>query len=763
MQAAVVSRSVVSARGLALATWMLLAPWSAVRAEVIELEATVQAVDVEARTLSITRKTATGTKTMSLEVAKNAGDLSSLKAGDTLTVNYDPNLEIVTRFAVRGGADEKPGASPAAGARKPTERDANICRELFRKLEQEHYLQREIDDDVVRQMFREYLASFDPLKMYLLQEDIDSFQTALRSLPSRLKEGDVALAYQIHDRFRERVEARLPLIEKLISMPHDFTKPESLETDRSEAKWPATDAEAEDLWRKRIKWELLGLKMEKLSPEDAREKLLRRYRGFAKRMGNMSADEILEAYLSALARSFDPQSSYISQESWTNFEIGMKMQLDGIGAQLKSEDGAIVVEQLTPGGAAERDGRLKPKDRIIGVGQDATGPIVDVDDMNLNQAVNLVRGQRGTVVRLKVLPGGQGRPVVYDLVRAKIELKNATVRGEVFEVGDTAAGRKRRVGVIVVPSFYCDTAAMQKGAKDYLSVARDCRKLLEGFRLQNVDSVVIDVRNNGGGALHEVIAVVGLFIDRGRVGQIKNKEGKIEPLDDNDAGTAWDGPLIVLVNKMTGGGAEIFAGAMQDHRRGVVVGDESTTGRAGVVSLVMLDTQQPLGAARITSQCFYRADGAGFQQRGVRSDVELPSVTSKLPGGAKHTEGSIAFDRIPKAGFQPAGGGVPDVARLQRLSQARIAKQDAWKDVIAAVERYEKRRQAKDVSLVEQEFAKVWNEAAQPASGGRGGEAGSRTAIERDYYLDEVLNIAADSAGPLDQNESESEVKPDGT
>ena len=313
-------------------------------AEVLELEGIVKSVDTANRFITIERKTPTGTKTLELEVTKKAGDIASLNPGDEISFNYDPNLELVTRIGDGNGKTTQPqeAADQANLASDgPGEREKEICREACRKLEQQHFLEPRIDRDLTEKMLEAYLRSLDPMKLYFLQSDIDLFTKSAADLPATLKEGDTTLAYLIYDRLIERVSSRLPVIESLITEQHDFTKDESLETDQAKTKWASTDAEAKDKWRRRVKYDMLVSKMQGEKEGEVKEKLLRRYRSFKNRMMQMTSDELLEQFLNALYQSVDSQSAYWSPETLANFEIQMRSQLDGIGAQLKSEDGLV--------------------------------------------------------------------------------------------------------------------------------------------------------------------------------------------------------------------------------------------------------------------------------------------------------------------------------------------------------------------------------------------------------------------------------------
>ena len=635
--------------------------------------------------------------------------------------------------------------------------DRYIAVAVRRQLENEHFLRKPIDDEIARRWFSSFLESLDPMKVYFLQSDVDSFMQKRESLDDLVKKGDVTFAYDVLTRFLQRVDQRQPLIERLIQSPQDFTKDETIVIDRDETKWAKNEAEAEDVWRRRIKYDLLVQKMEKTPPEEAKDKLLRRYRSLAKRWHQMTADELLETYLSSLTSSFDPHTSYMSPGTLENFEIGMRLQLDGIGAQLKGEDGYTTIVELTPGGAADKDGRLKSKDRVVGVGQGKEGEIVDVVDMNLNEVVKLIRGKRGTVVRLKVIPVGENVPKVYDITRAKIELKDAEARGEVIEHGTKPDGTPYKVGVINLPSFYMDMAGAQQGQAEYKSSTRDCKRLLEDFRTQGVDCVVLDLRSNGGGSLPEAIKLTGLFIDKGPVVQIKDSDKQVRPYDDVDPGVTWDGPLVVLTSKFSASASEILAGAIQDYQRGLIVGDKSTHGKGTVQTLLdvgrqlfgRFDNLPQLGAIKVTIQQFYRPSGDSTQLEGVKSDVELPSFTSHLPIGESDLDHALTFDRVPRADFRSSGK-VTDgmVAMLREASAKRVQVNKDFEKLAGDIARYEKRKDEKTISLVETEFERQWNEgkAAEDEEEKKLEEMESqkKPVVRRDYYFDETLNVTID-------------------
>ncbi len=348
------------------------------------------------------------------------------------------------------------------------------------------------------------------------------------------------------------------------------------------------------MWRKRIKFDLLRLRVdeeEKMTVEKQREKVLRRYVSFSKRMHQTDREEVLEMYLSAMTMSFDPHTSYMSPRSLDNFEIQMRLELDGIGAALQSIDGYTVVNKIIPGGAAGKDGRLKPEDRIVGVGQGADGEIEDVVDMKLSDVVDRIRGKRNTVVRLEVTDkDGLDRRIV-EITRAKIELKDSEAQKAVFEIAKPS-GAPYKIGVIDLPSFYLDMEGVKNGIPNFKSTTRDVRLILEEFNKQQVDAVILDLRRNGGGSLQEAISLTGLFIEDGPVVQVKDANGDVHAYMDNDNGSiVWKGPLVVMISKFSASASEILAGAIQDYKRGLIIGDHATHGKGTVQSLMDLGAQ----------------------------------------------------------------------------------------------------------------------------------------------------------------------------
>ncbi|HEY4759701.1 MAG TPA: S41 family peptidase, partial [Thermoguttaceae bacterium] len=413
-----------------------------------------------------------------------------------------------------------------------------------------HLSRHPLDKEIAGRWMKEFFKTLDPMKVYFYQSDVDEFAQHQDELIDLVRKGDIKFAYVVFQRFMQRVDERVKMIDELLSQPQDFTIDEEMITDRDELQYPKDPNEARERWRKRIKYDLLVLKTDKDDKDkkegkEAIDKLTQRYHSYAKRWHQTDPDELLEVYLNSLTTSFDPHTSYMSPRTQEDFEIMMRLELEGIGASLLSEDGYTVVKDLVPGGAADKDGRLKVEDKIVGVGEGEDGPMVDVVDMKLRDVVNLIRGKRGKVVRLEVEPVG-GERKLLKITREKIELKDKEAKGEIFEVGNRPDGTPYKIGVIDLPSFYMDMTGYRRGISDFRSTTRDVRAILEDFNKKGVDAVVLDLRRNGGGSLPEAINLSGLFIKDGPVVQVKDADGRVLPYYDPDPGIVWSGPLVVL-------------------------------------------------------------------------------------------------------------------------------------------------------------------------------------------------------------------------
>ncbi len=643
----------------------------------------------------------------------------------------------------------------------PKDNDKVISYAVVRLMHQKHLSGRLQDDELSKRCFESFFKSLDPMKVYFNQADLDEFRPMETKLDDQARDngGNVAFAYKVFDRFMKRIDQRLTYVDEWLKAEHDFTADEEMIADRDARTYAKNDEEAREIWRKRIKYDLLQLKADRKTDAEAREALKKRYHGFAKRMHLTDAEELLEIFLTAMTTAYDPHSTYMSASTEEDFKIHLRLNLDGIGAQLSWQDEVTVVTNVVPGGAADRDGRLKEKDQIVGVGQGKTGEIVDTHGMKLRDVVKLIRGKRGTVVRLKVIPAGKTESTIYDITRDRIMLEDSAARSQIFDE-KAADGSTVKVGVIDLPSFYMDMDAMKRGDPEYKSTTRDVAKILEDFRAKKVDAVILDLRRNGGGSLTESINLTGLFIDEGPVVQVKSPEGDVESLDDEDRGVAWKGPLVVLVSKLSASASEIFAGAIQDYRRGLIVGDHTTHGKGTVQTMVDLNrpvaflaARDPkLGVLKLTIQKFYRPSGESTQERGVLSDVELPSITTHMDVGESDLDYAMKFDKVAAAEYDPVDYVSPAmIGRLKESSEGRRAKAADFQKQLAQIERYKKFKSRKTVPLNEKAYfaqrAELELDGKDPFEEDEKEKKEKKNkdeVVKRDFYFNEAIAITID-------------------
>ncbi|GDY09983.1 tail-specific protease [Planctomycetia bacterium] len=590
-----------------------------------------------------------------------------------------------------------------------------------------HISQHPIDDQISGKLLERFLKSLDPQKMYFTQPDIDELSKFKATLDDLVKAGNTQFAYDVWDTYLQRIERQMEIAHKLIDSPHDFTVDESIEIDADKIAFSKTQDELNDRWRRRIKFELINARLDnediasgkqkpkaipgrektQTAPVDPQERLHKRYRMLQKAAKETEDSEKLELYLSSLTHCFDPHSSYMSPHSQEEFQIAIALNLDGIGASLQSEDGFTIVREIVKPGAASEDGRLKAGDKILAVGQE-TGEMIDIMEMKLNKVVRQIRGKRGTKVRLQVKKGDTGEVVIYELTRQKIELTNAEVKGEIIETEKRLPGRKGRIGVINIPSFYRDFQAFQDGVENAKSTARDVQAVLEKFKQQGgVDVVIVDLRTNGGGALSEAIDVSGLFIDKGPIVQVKEQNGRIRSHDDDIEGVVYNGPLIVICNKLSASASEIFAGVIKDYQRGIIVGDTTTHGKGTVQNVMpvtsgMFLNRTDRGALKLTIQQFYRVNGDSTQKDGVKSDIVLPSLIDKMDLGESSLDNALEFDRVPPASHASADmASEKMISALRDRSERRVNADPKFQEIKKDIERYLDRKNRKTISLNE--------------------------------------------------------------
>ena len=623
-----------------------------------------------------------------------------------------------------------------------------------------HISQKTIDDKVSEQLLDRFIEQIDPQKLYFTQAEIDEFNKSKTDLDDQVLNGDVKFAFDVYDRYEKIMEDRIKLAHKLIDAEHDFTVEESIVTDADQLAWAKSEKELDDRWRKRIKYDLLILKLDGTEIAEARERLHKRYNNLQSMLKQFDDAEKLETYLSSLTHCFDPHSSYMSPVSNEDFQIQMQLRLQGIGAALRSEDGYTVVAEIVKGGAAEKDKRLQMGDKIIGVAQ-GDAEFVDIVEMKLSRVVRLIRGEAGTKVRLQVKPKATPTEVkVYELTRQVIELTSSEVKGEIIETGKWLGGenvQNFRVGLINIPSFYRDFEGARQGVENFKSTSRDVAKVLDDFKKQGgVDAVVVDLRMNGGGALSEAIEVTGLFIDEGPVVMVKELNGSTRSHDDLDSGVKYGGPLVVLTNRLSASASEIFAGAIKDYRRGLVIGDTTTHGKGTVQNVMpvtkrlfrLLQPNDDRGALKLTINQFYRVNGRSTQNDGVHSDVVLPSLLDHMDLGESFMDNALKASKIDPIEHENYNLVKPEwIKDLKQSSQKRIAANEDFQKVQKRIAMFLERKNRKSVSLneetlkKEQEEDKKFADEEEEEATKNGGDP---PLFADNAYNKEVIHITAD-------------------
>jgi carboxyl-terminal processing protease len=651
------------------------------------------------------------------------------------------------------------------GAQAPAPRDADkiTASVVVQLLERGHMAKPKIDDEIAKKWAKTYIKDLDPQKNYFLKSDADEFMAQADKIDDQIREGNLDFARTVFERYLKRNDERLVTVKKLLEEKPDFTKDETILDDPDLYDYPKNDDEAADRWRKKIKLDLLQLKVaDKVEGEEAAKKLLVRYRDRNRVVHQFNMPELLEIYLTALTKTFDPHSSYMSDNTLEDMmNQTLHLSLEGIGASLQSEDGYAVVKEIVPGAAADKDGRLEPEDKIIGIEKE-DGTEIDLIEKKLSDVVRFIRGPRGTKVRLIVQPAGTKEKKIYELTRQKIDLPEQHAKGQVIETKPEGENAKpKRIGVISLPAFYGDTKALMQGKPDAVSATEDCRKLIKGFKADGVDAVMVDLRGNGGGLLNEAISLSGLFIDEGPVVQVRDAGG-VRHLDDDEEGTAWDGPLVVLIDHFSASASEIFAGVIKDYGRGLIVGDSSTFGKGSVQSIVEINDHvrsrdyPKMGALKLTIQQFYRANGESTQVRGVAPDIHIPSIRDQADFGEGKMDNAMKYDKIAERPHDKYPRVPADlVARLETRSLERRKADPKFQKQEERMKKFAERKARHTVSLNEAKFraefvapededGKFADEREIKKEKDKKKRARERPVWESDYYDDEVLRIVND-------------------
>ena len=554
-----------------------------------------------------------------------------------------------------------------------------------------HYAQKPLDDEMSAKIFKLYLNRLDPAHYYFLAADVNEFRKYETRIDDMLLRGKVKLALEIFERFKVRLSERLAMMEEFLAEDFDFSRDANWTLEREDLPYPETTEEARKIWRTKIKFDLLTLKLADTSIKDGKERLMKRVRGMWKDFSQYENDDVVSIFLNSMAAAYDPHSSYLAAQDLKNFDISIKLSLEGIGAVLRWEDGYTVVNSIVPGGAAARHGKLKADDRIIAVAQGEEA-FESVIDMRLNNVVQLIRGKRGTKVGLQILrktkKGFDTLKLV--IVRDKIILKDGEARTQIFvhpspEENKTAQ-ETNRIGVIKLPSFYVDFNDRRKNPKNYKSSSRDVKKHLKEFVRENVDGVILDLRSNGGGGLDEAINMAGLFIGHNPVVIVRQSGGRRVTVHRSRERAVYDGPLLIMLNRYSASASEILAGAMHDYQRAILAGDTTTFGKGTVQNIFQLP--EGYGALKVTIAQFYRVSGWSTQNRGVETSLVLPSLYNARDIGESTLDNALPWRSIDQVSYRVSGNLKKVLPKLKQLSENRIANSEFFQKVKEDVQEY---------------------------------------------------------------------------
>lgn len=535
-------------------------------------------------------------------------------------------------------------AATATPTLEPTKAQSITTIDIMDKLSKRHYRNLPIDDKLSVEFLDNYLKTLDPGRLYFHQADIDNFMKDKLQHDDYIKKGDLKPGFEIYRVYQKRVVDRLEWVLAQLDNPKvtfEFKGEGSVEMDREKAPWPRDRAEADDLWDKRLKLSVLNLKLAGKTVDEAKVTLQRRYKNQLHRTTQQNSQDVFESLINSLTVLYDPHTNYFSPRTSENFNINMSLQLEGIGAVLQSEDEHTKVVRLVAGGPADKQGQLKPADKIVGVGQGIDGEIVDVVGWRLDEVVDKIRGKKDTFVRLEVLTA-DAAPKIVAIRRGTVKLEDQAAQKAVIEVSD--GNRKRKIGVIDIPAFYHDFEAYRRGDQNFRSTTRDVANLLRELQDENVEGIILDLRNNGGGSLQEATMLTDLFIDQGPVVQIREADGRISQHNRSRSRALYRGPLIVMINRLSASASEIFAGAIQDYNRGIIVGSQSFG--KGTVQLL---SDLPEGQLKLTESKFYRVSGDSTQHRGIIPDINLPMLIDTDQVGESAYPTALPWDQIAPA------------------------------------------------------------------------------------------------------------------
>lgn len=545
----------------------------------------------------------------------------------------------------------------AAVTLEPTPSQLRTTHIINRLVQAHHYRKVALDDDLSSLILNRYFRTLDPNHNYFLSEDIAHFDYLQNRLDDAIRRARLKPAFEIYKIFAQRVEERVKYAQSLLGFPFDFTIEETIDLNRNKADWAKSTDEIDEIWRKRVKNDFLNEKIKGLNNKEILQQLFKRYQRLITRIGQLNATDVFQFFINAYVSTVEPHTTYFSPRAEENFRIRMSLSLQGIGAVLQTENEYTVIRRVVAGGPAARSGKLHAGDRITGVGQGEDEVIVNVVGWRLDDVVDLIRGEKDTRIRLEIIPKEEKITTrrLLTLTRDRIKLEDQAAKKSTIEIeGDPST----KIGVVSLPAFYIDFEAKSRGDSNYRSSTRDIRKLLKELEEEGIDALIVDLRDNGGGSLDEALGVTGLFIDSGPVVQVRDSRGRVRIKNDPEPGITYDGPMVVLVDRNSASASEIFAGAIQDYGRGLILG-ETSFGKGTVQNLVSLDrvvrkSDAKLGQLKMTIAQFFRVNGHSTQFSGVVPDIPLfPGDPSTKKNGERALERALPSAEIDKARFTP--------------------------------------------------------------------------------------------------------------
>jgi carboxyl-terminal processing protease len=589
---------------------------------------------------------------------------------------------------------------------KPEPYQKETSRWLVRLLERLHYKPVKLDDEFSKKILDNYIEILDPNKVYFYADDVKQFQQHQYEFDDAIKSGNVELAFKIFELYVQRIKERTDYSLELLDKSFDFSQDEQYIWDREDQPRISSEKEMNKLWKKRVKNDYLNLKLASKEESKIKEILSKRYKRIYKRVNESNNEDIFQYFINSYVNLIEPHTSYLAPRTSENFKINMSLSLQGIGALLGFEDDHVTIKKIIKGGPAEKQGRLKNGDKIVAVGQGESGNFIDVVGWRTDDVVEKIRGKKGTIVRLSVISDDDligAKPHTITITRDKVKLEEQAAQYQILKVH--SGDKLHKIGVINLPAFYLDFEAKARGDEDYRSTTRDVKKILKEFKSKGVEALVMDLRNNGGGSLIEARDLTGLFIDKGPVVQIKNSRGNIQVDSDTDNSVAWTLPMVVLENRSSASASEIFAAALQDYGRAVIVGERSF-GKGTVQSLIPLDNysnnkEHPMGQLKLTLSQFFRINGGSTQNRGVIPDIHFPNRAGSDSYGESEYENALPWTSIRRSNYTMQGNLTQDIPILRKNYKSRVTVNPEFNFIDEDRIEYDKLKEDITVSLSE--------------------------------------------------------------